>query len=397
MTVSNQSPRTGPDAGNGSTVTFSYTFLIEAGAELVVVLTDAAGLATVQTLTTHYTVSGVGNPAGGDLTFVTAPATGETVTIIRNIDATQAVDLVNRGKVVPSIIEASLDKLTRMFQNLEERVNRTPQLAVSSIKTNVSLPDLNAGATLVVRADLLGYEEGPLAGDIAAAQSYAEAAAASAVTAGLTLIEFEAIYLGSKTADPTLDNEGSALIDGAMYYDTTVGATKLYDLSTTTWVNQSNYTHPNHSGDVTSVADGPLTITDGAVTLAKMAGGTDGNLISYDAAGAPVAVATGTAGQVLTSAGAGAPPTMADVPSALVSFNAVGSYSMLKRIADTTTTSAGASYAGSLFNFAALYWNNSTSIFRVDGSGTPSGTWRIMGYGVASTNTETVVIALRIA
>tara|TARA_R110000850_G_scaffold109320_2_gene222140 strand:- start:8326 stop:8592 length:267 start_codon:yes stop_codon:yes gene_type:complete len=88
---------------------------------------------------------------------------------------------------------------------------------------------------------------------------------------------------------------------------------------------------------------------------------------------------------------------MADVPSALVSFNAVGSYSMLKRIADTTTTSAGASYAGSLFNFAALYWNNSTSIFRVDGSGTPSGTWRIMGYGVASTNTETVVIALRIA
>ena len=52
-------------------------------------------------------------------------------------------------------------------------------------------------------------------------------------------------------------------------------------------------------------------IADDAVTLAKMAPGTDGNIISYDASGNPVAVATGSAGQVLTSAGAGAPPTFA--------------------------------------------------------------------------------------
>ena len=53
-------------------------------------------------------------------------------------------------------------------------------------------------------------------------------------------------------------------------------------------------------------------IADNAVTLAKMASGTDGNIISYDASGNPVAVATGSAGQILTSAGAGAPPTFAD-------------------------------------------------------------------------------------
>ena len=53
-------------------------------------------------------------------------------------------------------------------------------------------------------------------------------------------------------------------------------------------------------------------IADDAVTLAKMAPGTDGNIISYDASGNPVAVATGTCGQVLTSAGAGAPPTFQD-------------------------------------------------------------------------------------
>ena len=57
-------------------------------------------------------------------------------------------------------------------------------------------------------------------------------------------------------------------------------------------------------------------VTDDAVTLAKMAPGTDGNLITYDASGNPAAVATGSAGQILTSAGAGAPPTFAAAAAA---------------------------------------------------------------------------------
>jgi hypothetical protein len=50
-------------------------------------------------------------------------------------------------------------------------------------------------------------------------------------------------------------------------------------------------------------------IVDDAITLAKLASGTDGNIISYDTSGNPVAVATGSSGQVLTSAGAGAVPS----------------------------------------------------------------------------------------
>lgn len=52
-----------------------------------------------------------------------------------------------------------------------------------------------------------------------------------------------------------------------------------------------------------------IKIADNAVTLAKMAGGTDGNLISYDTNGDPAFVSTGTATHVLTSNGAGAAPT----------------------------------------------------------------------------------------
>ena len=55
-------------------------------------------------------------------------------------------------------------------------------------------------------------------------------------------------------------------------------------------------------------------IADNAVTLAKMASGTDGNIISYDASGNPVAIATGSDGQVLTSTGAGSPPAF-ETPS----------------------------------------------------------------------------------
>ena len=54
-------------------------------------------------------------------------------------------------------------------------------------------------------------------------------------------------------------------------------------------------------------------IADNAVTLAKMASGTDGNLITYDTSGDPAAVATGDAGEFLKSAGAGAAPSFSSL------------------------------------------------------------------------------------
>ena len=80
------------------------------------------------------------------------------------------------------------------------------------------------------------------------------------------------------------------------------------------------------SGAITIKDSGVATaeIQDNAITLAKMASGTDGNIISYDANGDPVAVATGNDGQVLTSAGAGAPPAF-ETLSVAISSTANGS------------------------------------------------------------------------
>ena len=88
-----------------------------------------------------------------------------------------------------------------------------------------------------------------------------------------------------------------------------------------------------------------LVIPDNAVTLAKMASGTDGNIISYDASGNPVAVATGSAGQVLTSAGAGAPPTFAAASADVVLLASSGNLTSGSRYnADNVFSSTYKSY-----------------------------------------------------
>ena len=65
----------------------------------------------------------------------------------------------------------------------------------------------------------------------------AKTAAETAQTAAETALDtFDDRYLGAKASDPTLDNDGNALIDGALYFNTTDNVTKVYDLGNTAWV-----------------------------------------------------------------------------------------------------------------------------------------------------------------
>ena len=65
----------------------------------------------------------------------------------------------------------------------------------------------------------------------------AKTAAETAQTAAETALDtFDDRYLGAKQSDPATDNDGNALIDGALYFNTTDNVTKVYDLGNTTWV-----------------------------------------------------------------------------------------------------------------------------------------------------------------
>ena len=63
------------------------------------------------------------------------------------------------------------------------------------------------------------------ASSAASAQSAAEAARDSALAA---YDNFDDRYLGAKTSDPTLDNDGNPLVAGALYFNSVSGVMKLY-------------------------------------------------------------------------------------------------------------------------------------------------------------------------
>jgi len=65
----------------------------------------------------------------------------------------------------------------------------------------------------------------------------AKTAAQAAQTAAETALDsFDDRYLGAKQSNPTLDNDGNALIDGALYFNSNVNRMRVYDLGNTTWL-----------------------------------------------------------------------------------------------------------------------------------------------------------------
>ena len=246
-------------AGNSNTSVFQYTFKILANTELQVIIRASSGTETVKTLTTHYTVSGVGNASGGNVTFTSGniPATGETVVIRRVTAQTQNLDLVENDPFSAETVESAFDKLTSINQELQEQLDRS--IKVSRTAT-ITTPEITDDAT--ARAGkLLGFDStgnvldatidgsgvavsATNAANSATASANSATAAANSATAAenaknaaeAALDTFDDDFLGAKSSDPTLDNDGNALTDGALYFDTTNNVMKVYDLGNTQWL-----------------------------------------------------------------------------------------------------------------------------------------------------------------
>lgn len=154
MTITAQTAKTGPYTGNGSTTSFDYTFRVDAEADIVVTVLNAAGTTeTVKTLTTDYTVSGVGNAAGGSITMLVAPATGEKLTITRSVQIDQEIDLQNRGAVNPETLEQGLDKLTQIAQDQQQQLDRS--LKVDLFETaDLATLTTNVNAVAAIASDV---------------------------------------------------------------------------------------------------------------------------------------------------------------------------------------------------------------------------------------------------
>lgn len=107
-------------SGNGSTTVFSYGFKILAQADIEVVVDS-----TVKGLTSDYTVSGVGVSGGGSVTFLTAPANGTVVTLLRKQPASQLSDYVPNEAFSAEQLEKDYDKLVMQSQQTRETLAHT--------------------------------------------------------------------------------------------------------------------------------------------------------------------------------------------------------------------------------------------------------------------------------
>ena len=125
MTISSSTNRS-DYAGNGSTTAFATGFKFFTNSDLSVILvTDSTGAEAVQVITTNYSVAGAGVSAGGTVTMVVAPATGETLVMIRAQPYTQSLDLVENDGFPSDSVEETLDKTVIMTQQLLDAMGRT--------------------------------------------------------------------------------------------------------------------------------------------------------------------------------------------------------------------------------------------------------------------------------
>jgi hypothetical protein len=96
--------------------------------------------------------------------------------------------------------------------------------AAATSETNAA-NSANSASTSATTATTKASEASTSATSAENAKNAAEAA----------LDTFDDKFLGSKASDPTVDNDGNALTDGALYFNTTLNVMKVYDLGNTQW------------------------------------------------------------------------------------------------------------------------------------------------------------------
>lgn len=196
MTVSTLNNRVSY-AGNGTTTVFSFPNRFLADTDLVVLeVNDTTGVETSKTLTTHYTVTGAGDAAGGSVTMLTAPATGVTLVIYRDPALTQPIDLVNGDPLdVDTGIERGFDRSTLQIQRVRDLIDRSlrlPEGDTGFVAADMELPAKVDRASLLLGFDADGK---PMA---------------SAGTGGAATSAFMATVLDDTTSAAALGTLGAA-------------------------------------------------------------------------------------------------------------------------------------------------------------------------------------------
>jgi hypothetical protein len=166
MTVPNTNITSGPFVGTGLLDTYDYDFGITAKTEIRVFETTDLGIETELKVDVDFTLTGIGDDAGGTVTRVAGNLPTNFQWFMRsNIALTQETDLNSQGGFFPEVHEDAFDKLTRLVQQLDDANGRS--LVVSESYTGnlpLILPDPEAFKFVRWLSNLSGMENVDLVG-----------------------------------------------------------------------------------------------------------------------------------------------------------------------------------------------------------------------------------------
>ena len=141
--------------------------------------------------------------------------------------------------------------------------NSATAAATSATNAATSATSASTSATSAATSlSNIGTSEANAATSATNSANSATASANSATAAAATFDLFDDAYLGAKSSNPSVDNDGNALQDGALFFDTTNDVMKVYNLASTTWLqltptvtNQNNINAVNsNSANINAVA-----------------------------------------------------------------------------------------------------------------------------------------------
>lgn len=186
MTVLSQTPYTRA-VGNGVTTVFPFTFKLLNESDLVV---SVDGVAIPSTA---YSVSGLGENAGGDVTFLVAPANSADVFLERVIAFERLVDYQYAGDLKAEVLNPDVDRLWMAMQQIQSLFDRSIHFPAIESGIASELPSRSARLN-----NLLGFNEnGELVAVAPAAQSASALQALLAQSSGSSLVGFLQAGIGA--------------------------------------------------------------------------------------------------------------------------------------------------------------------------------------------------------
>lgn len=159
MALTSATAKSGPYTGDAATHIYAYAFRIRAAADLEVVVADTASPKVETTLTylTDYTISGVGNASGGNVTLVNASQawltsgelkTGYKIIARRKRARTQTRDIRNQNSYFPETHEDVFDEIVMMIQELNEQLSRVFKFQKVTAQSEFDMPEPSASKIL---------------------------------------------------------------------------------------------------------------------------------------------------------------------------------------------------------------------------------------------------------